>query len=361
VSLIARTNTPSIRLASSFDASDKHALAAVTGPIQSITRSPLGTVGYTAATHERLELTLEDGTERRLIVKRTQLSTDWTSVRSGDRIGRGAAMLAEPALTPIWRAFSCPYLAYASEGDTVALVMEDLTPHLFPDVRQPITEEQEERLLRALTAMHAHFWTEANQPSAALDLPFLARPEHHIGMLDACCAVDAKAVEVLPPNLRESVTRGWTAALDRLPPPLFALMTTPAIEMAPFWEKLPRTIVHGDAKIANFALLPAGVAAFDWAVVGAGPASIDIGWYLAVNATRLAHSKEDTLARYRRLLTEQLAAPLATAVWATLMRSAIIFGARMLLWSKALALEADRPGAAAEWNWWVEQLEAACA
>jgi hypothetical protein len=32
----------------------------------------------------------------------------------------------------------------------------------------------------------------------------------------------------------------------------------------------------------------------------------------------------------------------------------------MLLWSKALAVEAERPGALAEWNWWVEQLEAAC-
>lgn len=349
-----------LRLAFVSDASDRNALAAVTGPIQSITRSPFSTVGYTGATHERLELTLEDGTERRLVVKRTRPSVDWTSVRSGDRIGREAAMLAEPALIPIWRAFSCPYLAYAIEGDAIALVMEDLTPHVLPDVRQPIAEEQEERLLHALTAMHAHFWTEAGHPSAVLDLPFLARPEHHIGMLDACCAVDTRAVEVLPQNLRESVTRGWMAALERLPPPLFALMTTPAPEMAPFWEKLPRTIIHGDAKIANFALQPDGVAAFDWALVGAGPASIDIGWYLAVNATRLARSKEDTLARYRRMLTEQLAAPLTPAVWATMVRSAVIFGARMLLWSKALALEAERPGALDEWNWWIEQLEVTC-
>jgi hypothetical protein len=29
----------------------------------------------------------------------------------------------------------------------------------------------------------------------------------------------------------------------------------------------------------------------------------------------------------------------------------------MLLWSKALALEAGAPGAAAEWAWWVAELE----
>ena len=350
-----------LRLAFVSDASDRNALAAVTGPIQSIARSPLSTVGYTGATHERLELTLEDGTERRLVVKRTRPSVDWTSVRSGDRIGREAAMLAEPALIPIWRAFSCPYLAYAIEGDAIALVMEDLTPHLFPDVRQPLEDAQEERLLGAIAALHAKFWTAPGEPSPILRLPFLARPEHHIGMLDACCAVDPQAVALLPGALRENVTRGWTAALERLPAPLFALMTTPAEDMRPFWEGLPRTLIHGDVKVANFAVPADGrVAAFDWALVGAGPASIDIGWYLAVNATRLARSKEDTLARYRRMLTEQLAAPLAPAVWATLVRSAVIFGARMLLWSKALALEAERPGALDEWNWWIEQLEVTC-
>lgn len=348
-----------VRLASLSDASDQRALAAVTGPIQSLGRSPLSTVGFAGATHERLELVLESGARRNLVVKRAHVSADWTSIRSGDQVGREAALLAEPALD-VWRAFACPYVAYAVEGDSIALVMDDLTPHLFPDIRQPLTEEQEERLLRALATLHAQFWSESGIPSPVLDLPMLARAEHYVGILDACCAADARATSVLPAALRENVAHGWTEALDRLPPPLFALMTTPAAEMAPFWEKLPRTIVHGDVKVANFALLPdGGVAAFDWALVGAAPASIDLGWYLAVNATRLARSKEDTLARYHRLLTGQLSAPLSATLWATLVRSAIIFGARMLLWSKALAVEAERPGALAEWNWWVEHLEAA--
>jgi len=350
-----------LRLASPDDASDKNALAAICGPIQSITRSPLNTVGYAGAAHERLELVLQGGARRNLVVKRTRPSADWTSIRSGDQTGREAALLAEPALASVWDVFACPYHAFAIDRGEIALVMDDLTPFLFPDVRQPLEPGQEERLLGAIAALHATFWTEAEKSSAALDLPILAGPHHHVGILDACCAADPAAVALLPENLRDSVTRGWTAALERLPPPLFALMTTPAAELSPFWERLPRTLVHGDVKVANFALLPDGrVAAFDWAIVGAAPASIDIGWYLAVNATRLAGSKEDTLARYRRLLTARLTEPLSNALWATLVRSAIIFGARMLLWSKALAVEAERPGALAEWNWWVEQLEAAC-
>ena len=351
-----------LRLDSPHDASEKKALAAITGPIRSLVRTPLITIGFTGASHERLQLTLESGEQRSLVIKRTATSRDWTAIRTSDYAGREAAMLGEPALHAIWAAFACPYLAYAIAGDEIAVVMNDLSPFLFPDVRQPLAEDQEERLLSAIAALHAIFWTAPSDRSVALDLPLLARPEHHVGLIDACCAADAEASASLPAGLRDSVQRGWTAALERLPARLFALMTTPASEMTPFWEKLPRTLVHGDVKVANFALMPDGrVAAFDWALLTAGPASIDIGWYLAVNASRLAGSKDDALARYRRLLTARLPAPLPSALWATLVRSAIIFGARMLLWSKALAVEAERPGALAEWNWWLEQLEAACA
>lgn len=79
-----------LRLASSSDASEKKALAAVTGPIRTLTRSPLTTVGFTGASHERLELVLENGRRSSLVVKRTKPSTDWTAIRSGDVIGREA-------------------------------------------------------------------------------------------------------------------------------------------------------------------------------------------------------------------------------------------------------------------------------
>jgi hypothetical protein len=353
--------TELLRLASPSDTDNQQVLEGITGPIRSVVRSPLTTTGFSGASHERLELALQSGARRSLVVKRLRVPNDWIARRTADRTGREAAVLAEPALAPIWSAFACPYVAFAAADGEIALVMDDLSPFLFPDVREPLEESQEERLLVALATLHAGFWTAPGTPSPVLDLPVLASPEHHIGLLDACSAVDPGAVALLPDALRDTVTRGWTAALEPLSAPLFALMTTPPEEMRPFWEGLPRTLIHGDVKVANFALLPDGrVAAFDWALVGSGPASIDLGWYLAVNATRLARSKDETLARYRRLLTARLSTPLPNTVWATLVRSAIIFGARMLLWSKALAVEAERPGALAEWNWWIEQLEAAC-
>ena len=344
-----------LRLTDPNRVSEPEMLAALTGPIRALESSQLATIGYTAARHERLEITLQTGERRRLLVKRIRPSIDWTARRTEDRYGREAAMLAEPALGPIWEAFACPYVAFAADVDKVALVMDDLTPHLFPDVREPLRDEQQERLLLALATLHARFWS-----SPVLGLSWLAQPEHYAEMLGAHCAADPTGT-TLPDALRESVTRGWAAALKRLPPAVTSVLAAPAAEVAWLWHELPRTLLHGDAKVANFALLPdQRVAAFDWALLGAGPATLDLGWYLAVNATRLSRTKEETIARYRALLTPGLATPVPDALWGSLVRAGIVVGARMLLWSKALAAEAERPGARSEWAWWAERLDAAC-
>jgi aminoglycoside phosphotransferase (APT) family kinase protein len=122
-------------------------------------------------------------------------------------------------------------------------------------------------------------------------------------------------------------------------------------------DGLPRTLLHGDAKLANFALLPSGeCAAFDWALVGSGPATLDLGWYIAVNAGRLARPKEEVIVRYRVLLESKLGAVLSDEVWEQMVAVGILCGALMLLWSKALALESGSTKARSDWQWWINQL-----
>ena len=343
------------RLESPDDVPRPSALATVLGPVRAVERSPLATPGYTGARFERLEVTLASGERRRLVSKRFRPAEDWTAVRSGDRQGREPAMLSETRLAGVWEAFACPYLAFARAGGEVVLLMEDLTPHLLPDVREPLCEDDEERLLGALAGLHARFWD-----SPVLDLPWLARAEQHAGLFDARCAADVACSAVFPDGIRESGRRGWAIALQRIPATLEDLIRCPASELTWLWRDLPRTLVHGDSKVANFALMPGGrVAAFDWELVGTGPSTLDLGWYVAVNASRLTGSKERTLERYRAQLEAARGAALPGECWVALVRAGVVLGARMLLWSKALALEAGRPGADAEWAWWMERLEAA--
>lgn len=346
---------PAYRLSSADDVADPDALGAVLGPVRAVSRAPLATGGYTAAGHERLSVTLATGQVRHLVVKLVRVAADWTAFRTGDRQGREALLLAEPALAAVWEAMECPYVAFWSGDGEIGLVMDDLGPFLLPDVREPLTDVQEEQLLSALATMHARFWA-----APVLDLPWLARPRHYAGILDAHSPSSVDAESGVPGTLGEQVARGWAAARRHLPAWIETALTEPAMDAVRDWEELPRTLLHGDAKVANFAILPTHrVAAFDWAMLGAGPVSVDLGWYLAINASRLARPRDEVVVRYRARLAEELGSPPSDALWGALMRVAVICGARMLLWSKALALEANRPGAREEWGWWVEHLEAA--
>lgn len=327
-------------------------IASLLGPITSIERSPLATPGFSGSTHERLRVRLASGDAAGLVLKRTEFRRDWTLARTDDRAGREGSLLAEPALAGVWEAFACPYLAWGADADALGLLMVDLAPHLLPDVREPLAEPQEERILAALATMHARFWE-----SPVLALPWLTRPHHLFDLIGARAALDAAHPGLAHPILERAHT-GWQTAFALLPPPLVRLLSEPATVLAARGAHLPHTLTHGDVKMANFALMPDGrVAAFDWALVGACPVALELGWYLAVNATRLAGSKEQTIARYRRLLEAALGLALGDVFWADTEHQAALAGGAMLLWSKALALETGGVRARAEWDWWVARLE----
>jgi aminoglycoside phosphotransferase (APT) family kinase protein len=138
-----------------------------------------------------------------------------------------------------------------------------------------------------------------------------------------------------------------------------ALLGMPAAVVVQDVMRGPKTIVHGDAKVANFAIDPRtqAVSAFDWAMAGHAPAGVDVGWYLLVNGSRIAESKEAALARYRARLTEERGT-ISESAWIDIERCAVMCGASMGLWSKAMLLESGVPNADREWEWWIERLVA---
>ena len=334
--------------------------------LRALTGEPLPSAGFSNASIARVTLG-----EQRFVLKRTTPARDWTACRSGDARGREALLLADGDCAGVWDVFDCPYVAYEIGEGEIALMMRDLTAHLLPDTRTPLRDEQQTAILGAIARLHARFW-DWRAPAG----PWLARVENYCDLLPPSydCAL-------LPSPLREHVRGGWAAAMARVPGEVAEKLTRPGCEWARQWDDLPKTLLHGDVKVANFAIVGDDrVAAFDWAMCGVGPCSVDLGWYLAVNASRLAGTKEDVIKRYRALLTgapasspagaaasrrrdgggpagETPAFPVINAVtWRRLEDAAIVLGARMLLWSKAAALEAGRAGAQEEWNWWMERL-----
>lgn len=342
---------PSTRLSRIADLVDPSVLRAFAGPVARVREAPLNAPGFSGSSHVRLTLELEEGGERTLVLKRTPLSRDWTVYRTGEGIAREPRLLDSPELSGVWEEFHCAYLAHAEEPGRVALLMEDLAPSLFPDVREPLPVASEDALLGALAAMHARFWE-----SPALDLPWLTAPRVYGAVLGPGAGAEEARREV-PHPMFVRVEAGWRAAFANVPAPVARLLSRPDEAYAAAIRGLPRTLVHGDAKVANFAILPDGrVSAFDWQMVGASPPSVDLGWYLAINASRLARPREEVLRRYRSLLEEALGRRLDEPLWARLVRAAVLSGALTLLWSKALALEAGGDRARAEWDEWMEGL-----
>ena len=338
---------------------DSTVLESLLGPLASVRREPLQgqTSGFSNSRHELLHVVRREGPALTLRLKRTHVGEDWLArLMRATPPGREAMLLAEPRLQDAWKAFARPHLAYAVEGSEVALLMEDHSDRCVPDVREPVALETEERLLAAIADLHARFWQ-----APVLTLSWLTQPEWYADILGPHQAGDEAALRGAPQSIRDGVREGWRDARTLLPAAVTARLTRPAAELWRDWADLPRTLIHGDTKVANFAFLADGrVAAFDWTNLGAAPATLDIGWYLAVNGTRLHRDKDAVIARYRELLEERLGRPLEDALWDRMMDAAVFSGARMLLWSKAIGLREDTPYRREDWAWWVEKLARWC-
>lgn len=335
------------------DLSDPVALSTILGPIRRVRDEAMTTVGFTTASHRRLVAEFHDGHEESFVSKQTSPRTDWTAIRTRDARGREVAILEEPSLAAIWQCVANPYVACARENGTTALLMRDLSSCLLPDVREPLEVDQEGALLSALARLHARFWHTDIAPAC------LARSEDFVEFIGPRCAESA-SFDVMPVPLRERIAAGWTHVGRRVPPPVMELLESPTSELVQRFMSGPKTVVHGDAKVANFAIDPRSstVWAFDWAIAGYAPAGVDVGWYLSVNGSRIAETKETALARYRARLEAERGTVLSESDWTTIERCAVVCGALMGLWAKAMLLESNAPNADREWEWWVARLDA---
>jgi len=343
-----------LRLDSIDQLTQPGSLERVLGPVVRVRREPMsGASSFSGARHERVRVDLADGTTETLVLKLARPERNWIAQRTCDGLGREAALLGEPALAGVWEVFARTYLAFAQADGELGLLMVDLGEYLPPDVREPIAEAHEEALLTGLARLHARFWE-----SPALELPWLAEAPALVRLLWPQILDDATHRDMVPSPLRERVVEGWTLARARLSPRAWGVLTRPADEWTRLFEPFPRTLIHGDSKVANFALLPTGrLAAIDWEVASSATPTVEMGWYLIVNSTRLARPRDEVLAAYRRHLEAERGAAIPESRWSPMLLLGLQAAATMLLWSKALACREARPGAEDEWAWWVDKLE----
>lgn len=218
------------------------------------------------------------------------------------------------------------------------LLMRDVSPWLVPSGSASIDLPQHRGFLDHMALLHASTW-EWRDPFGLL--PMSTRCQM-LGPAMSELELRRGGTHPVP----HAVPIGWRA-LDEARPELAAAARRLVAEPWPLVEALaqtPSAFLHGDWKLGNLGTAPDGrTFLLDWDRVGAGPATYDLAWYLAVNCDRLPESKEATIAAYRLSLEGH---GVDTAPWWDRQLALSLLCAYLNLgWSKAV-------GDPSELAWW---------
>jgi hypothetical protein len=220
--------------------------------------------------------------------------------------------------------------------------MRDVGAHIIPEGDAPVTPRQHLALLDGLAALSARFWGWSDDLGVcpmANRFRFFA-PDNIVPEL-----ARAEAGEDLPGPIRVA-DEGWRALPARAPELADAVFAVHA-DPGPLVDALagtPSTFLHGDWKMGNLGVHPDGrTILLDWAYPGAGPCCYDLGWYLALNRSRLPISKEETIAAFRDALEHH---GIATDGWFDRQLALCMLGIMATMaWEKAV-------GDDDELRWW---------
>jgi hypothetical protein len=254
--------------------------------------------GWSGATLTRL-VRPDDGVA--FVLKRTSWATDWIARSTRDHALREGFVAGMPI--PLAPPLVAPYYGAAADGTSVAILMPDLSTELLgwerPDDGQSLPGETIERVLQAFATLHAMPWPVARAPDAAVIWPSAPLRERLL-LLSPRSGARLAADGVVA---GERFVAGWAAfdrqapasardlihGLDRDPEPLLAAL-----------DALPRTVIHGDLKLANVAITGNGrVALIDWQMTALAPIAVELGWLLVSNSAALAERPADIVERYR--------------------------------------------------------------
>jgi hypothetical protein len=285
---------------------DRHGLGGVA-------EEPFPNDGWSGARLTRLVRPV-DG--RAYILKRTSWASDWIARSTRDHALREGFIASMPI--PLPDPLVAPYHGAAADGTSVAILMPDLSAELL-DWERPAGEPAMavaavDRVLDGVARLHALPWPIVTTPGAALVWPsaplrerlLLLGPSSAARLVGDGLFAGARFAagwaafgRLAPAPVRELVDR-----LDDDPGPLLAAL-----------DRLPRTGIHGDLKLANVAFIEGDrVALIDWQMTALAPVAVELGWLLVSNSAALPEPPEAILDRYARALAAIAGSPVGPVV-----------------------------------------------
>ena len=161
------------------------------------------------------------------------------------------------------------------------MLMDDVSHGVAP--RGTFDEGAFRLLLDGLASLHARYWERSGGAWRAADPD--ARPAHrHVHRSLRCsrrtCGPAAWVAEVLE---KVFLFRTFVPVLLDVLGSADGQFYLDLCEHRDRWlaplSRLPQTVIHGDLRRANIAVLPSGVSLFDWDFACRAPAAADLAWY----------------------------------------------------------------------------------
>ena len=178
---------------------------------------------------------------------------------------------------------SCPTIdvAFHRHGGECWMLMDDVSHGIAP--RGSFDEASFRRLLDGLASLHARYLGRlAEEP----ELPVLTLDQHTAMFTAPNAAAGGRAK---PADWVTEVLEKVFVFKTYVPVLLDVLGSTDGeffldlCEHREGWlaplSRLPQTVIHGDLRRANIAVMPSGVSLFDWDFACKAPAAADLAWY----------------------------------------------------------------------------------
>jgi hypothetical protein len=228
------------------------------------------------------------------------------------------------------------------DGLGAALLMRDLSDVLVPAGEDLLPIDKHLQLLDALAALSARMWGWRD----TVGLLPLANRWLFFGDAD----IEDERRLGWPNSVPKIAGEGWVRFFERAPLDVRSLIHDLRADTRPLVAAVsttPLTFLHGDWKLGNLGVHGDGrIALLDWTYSGEGPICFELGWYLALNAARLPHAKEDAIRALRSALESQ---GIPTDGWWDQQLSLCLLGTLVMFgWEKAL-------GSDGELGWWCDR------
>ena len=306
-----------------------------------------------------------DAERRSYVVKRINHEWDWVMRATGDRHGRAVLAWHEGLLDIVPDEIDHTVVACARDGDGFALLMRDVRADLVPPGDAPISHHDNDTFLRAMAALHATYWE--RHAAATPERGYISLREHYQCLSPQVARRLGRDGDVVPPM----VIRGWERLPELVDADIVDIIEPLLADTQPLCDALQPfavTVVHGDWKLGNMGLRHGNTPItilLDWDRVGAGPPSLDLAWYLAVNSARLPVAREQTIALYQRHLAHRLGERFDLAWWEPQLALGLLGGFVQLGWPKLLGAASDDPlvrdRERSELAWWSARIREAAA